>query len=299
VAGFSSLLRRALAERLARGESRAFATAELRGLPMDEASRMARAREMGFDTTPVYHGSPDIRQVQASGGFEPRTTNAGYLTDPDRYAQIQAEMGAERAANGTSARYFELLDEAGTLNQNLERPRPIYLTDKQSVARTYARDDRAFDYQGANPDVIPLMTRGNLMVVDGGGERFANLSLDHIRQSLPEAQRPQFDEMVKRYKADFTGNPGRISTNDLEDIAHGMGFDGFEVRNVRDTYNNHGPKSPVASVRAVFDPANLRSPEAAFDPSRSNRRNLLAGLAVAAPTGALTLREALRDRSQL
>lgn len=298
MAGLTSLLRRALAERLARGESRAFAGAELRGLPMDEASRMARARDMGFDQTPMYHGSPDIRQVRDAGAFEPRTTNAGYLTDPDRYAQIQTEMGAERAANNgePTARYFELLDEAGALNQNLERPRPIYMTDKRGVASTYARDDRAFDYQGAEPGVLPLLTRGNMMVVDGGGERFANLSLDRLRRSLPEEKRAQFDEMVRRYKADFTGNPGRITTNDLEDIAHGMGYDGFDVRNVRDTYNTHGPKSPVATVRAVFDPANLRSPEAAFNPARANRRNLLAGLAVAAPVSGITLREALAQR---
>lgn len=241
--------------------------------------RMERARRLGFDVeTPMFHGSPDAREVRRLGGFEQRTTNAGYLTDPERYAQIQAEMAAERAANGTSDRYFQLLDEAGALNVNAERPRPVYLSNNERVARTYARDDRAFDYQGAEPDVLPLVSRGNMMVVDGGGERFANLSLDRIRQSLPEARRAEFDEMVRRYKADFTGNPGRISTNDLEDIAHGMGYDGFEVRNVRDTYNNHGPRSPLSTVRAVFDPSNLRSPDAAFDPARSSSRDLLAGV---------------------
>lgn len=50
---------------------------------------------------------------------------------------------------------------------------------------------------------------------------------------------------------------------------------------------------------AVIEPSNIRSRFAAFDPSRSNRRNLLAGLAVAAPVGAMSLREALLDRSQL
>jgi hypothetical protein len=293
-----AILREALAQRLARGETRTFAKAEMRGLPMDEASRLARAREMGFDADRTfYHGSPDARQVRATGGFEPRTTNAGYLSDPDRYAEIQAEMAAERAANGTSARYFELLDEAGALNNNLERPRPIYLSDRENVARTYARDDRAFDYQGAEPETFPILTRGNLMVVDGGGERFANLSLDRIRMSLPAERRPEFDAMVRRYKADFTGNPGRVSTNDLEDIAHGMGYDGFEVRNVRDTYNNHGPRSPVSAVRAIFEPKNLRSPDAAFDPQNTNRANLLGSFAIGAPIGALTLREALRERT--
>ena len=112
---------------------------------------------------------------------------------------------------------------------------------------------------------------------------------------MPEERRAHFDEMVKRYKADFSANPGRISTNDLEDIAHGMGYDGFEVRNVRDTYNNHGPRSPVSAVRAIFEPKNLRSPNAAFDPQNANRANLLGAFAVGAPVGALTLREVLRD----
>lgn len=237
------------------------------------AMRMARAERMGFDTRPFYHGSPDARQVRERGGFERRTQNAGYLTDPERYAAIQSEMAAERAANGTSERYFELLNEATALNQHVEAPRPIYLSDNEGIARSYARDDRAFDYQGAEPAVMPLHTRGNLMVVDGGGERFANMSIDRIRASLPESRRADFDAMVARYKADFTGNPGRITTNDLEAIAHGMGFDGFEVRNVRDTYQGQGAPS---TVRAIFDPSNLRSPGAAFDPSKSGSSDLLA-----------------------
>lgn len=244
------------------------------------AMRMARAERMGFDTRPFYHGSPDARQVRERGGFERRTQNAGYLTDPERYAAIQSEMAAERAANGTSERYFELLNEATALNQHVEAPRPIYLSDNEGIARSYARDDRAFDYQGAEPAVMPLHTRGNLMVVDGGGERFANMSIDRIRASLPESRRAAFDAMVARYKADFTGNPGRITTNDLEAIAHGMGFDGFEVRNVRDTYQGQGAPS---TVRAIFDPSNLRSPGAAFDPSKSGSSDLLAASAAAVP----------------
>ena len=37
-------------------------------LPMDEASRMQRARDMGFNVdNPVYHGTPDSRQIWEKG----------------------------------------------------------------------------------------------------------------------------------------------------------------------------------------------------------------------------------------
>jgi len=46
----------------------------------------------------------------------------------------------------------------------------------------------------------------------------------------------------------------------------------------------------------VFDPSNIRSRFAAFDPARSNSSDLLAGLAIGVPAGGLTLREVLRDQ---
>lgn len=262
------------------GEAAEWVRARAKGLDMSEQARMARAREMGFDERDWYHGSPDARGVRSAGGFESRRNNTSYLSDQDRYEQIQREMTAERATHGDSAawptaRYMELLDEAGALHVERSSPRPVYMTNREGVARTYARADRAFDYQGSEPEVMSLRTRGKMLIVDAHGARFANLELGIIRSGIPQDRLPEFDALVRRYQRDFTGNGGRMTTNDLEAIAFEMGYDGFEVRNVRDTYNADANAAP-STVRAVFDPRNIRSRFAAFDPDYSESANLLA-----------------------
>ena len=61
-------------------------------LPMDEASRMARAREMGFDTSrPVYHGTAtDFR------AFDPdRSIGTQYWSTTDKAAVEAGNVGAQ------------------------------------------------------------------------------------------------------------------------------------------------------------------------------------------------------------
>jgi hypothetical protein len=261
-----------------------YEAAVAKGLDMSQAGRMARAKEMGFDTETVYfHGTPDARGVRNAGQFEQRKQDTSFLSDPDRYDAIAKEMADERAANGVSDRYMKLLREANELNVTSESPRPIYMTNSEGTARTYARDDRAFNYQGAEPDVMPLMTRGDMLKLDARGAKFSMLPVDVIRAGVPAGRRADFDAIVRRYQRDFTGNGGRMSTNDLEAIAHQMGFDGFEVRNVIDDYMGKGGKS---TVRAIFDPSNIRSVNAAFDPEKSGSSTLLAAAPFAAVGGA-------------
>jgi len=215
-------LRRALMERLARGESRSFARAELRGLPMDEASRMARAREMGFDTeAPLYHGTAsDLESLR-----------------PGR------------------------------------RGGPVYLTDDPSIADIYANaaQSRWPGMNNANPNVLPVMIRRQnpLVISDRGPNGDHGWLSDNLAQAL-----------------ELPANTPRVRLN-KEALARG--YDSIEVRDMLDL---GGEQTQIL----MLDPANIRSRFAAFDPSRSNRRDILAGLAVAAPVGGLTLREALQDR---
>ena len=204
-------LRRALLERLARGESRAFARAELRGLPMDEASRMARARAMGFDVdTPMYHGtaSRDIEEFLPRGGGE---------------------------------------DSERTLNWYRSR-----------VA--------------ANEPI--------------GGMNFRSGSF-----FSPDA------EFANNYTAENTGVVYPVFLRTRNPLS-------FESSSRKWSLQNQGQSADALVITdsgkvnevAVIEPSNVRSRFAAFDPSRSNRRDILAGLAIAAPVGGLTLRELLQDR---
>ena len=55
-------------------------------------------------------------------------------------------------------------------------------------------------------------------------------------------------------------------------------------------------RSTVGAEGGVADGRDVRSIFAAFDPAQANSSDLLAGLAVGVPIGAVTLREALRGR---
>jgi len=63
-------------------------------LPMDEASRMQRAREQGFDVdTPLYHGSPKNLQAMKAKADSGGTAGV-YLTSDSKFAEMFAEGGA-------------------------------------------------------------------------------------------------------------------------------------------------------------------------------------------------------------
>ncbi len=70
-------------------------------LPMDEASRLGRARDLGFDTsTPLYHGTPNTWEGTGFRGVDDLSSERGIFLTPDpdvahRYA------GAYNSTNGS------------------------------------------------------------------------------------------------------------------------------------------------------------------------------------------------------
>jgi hypothetical protein len=100
-------------------------------LPVDDAARMSRARDMGFDVdATVYHGTPDVRPIAADGFSTLRKRYAG--TDPQE---------------------------------------AYFFTDNPRMAATYADDRRALDYQNAVPAVVPAHLRTeNPKIINWGGK---------------------------------------------------------------------------------------------------------------------------------
>jgi len=82
-----------------------------------------------------YHGTPDVRDVDKVGSFSEKTGSADYITDPQKYNEIQAGLKKARV-DGNDDEYFRLIDIAGTLHANMEYKIPIFFTDKHNVART-------------------------------------------------------------------------------------------------------------------------------------------------------------------
>ncbi len=180
------------------GEAQEWLSAVRKGLPMDEASRMGRMREQGFEG-PFFHGT----NREVSGGM--RRSWSGAL-GPGVYV----------ARDPKTTEIF-----AGTL-------------------RGVDRDGQLNVEFGTGSNQIPLMVRGG---------RFAT-------RSQLEAATMRAEQSLGRY-ASRTGAQ-QMAADELVS----QGYVGAADLS-RDFY-------------VVFDPKNLRSRFAAFDPSRSGESDLLA-----------------------
>lgn len=171
-------------------------------LPMDEASRMARAEAMGFDTGKVwYHGT--------HSEFESfKTSNTG-------------EFGPG-----------------------------VYLTDSVNEAGGYAPTGRRTGNAGQN--IVPVLTK--------------------LKNPL-KIKSP--DEFWDRFKSD----------SDAESVqkAIAAGYDGIVYRRAVQVWDNKINKAvntgEMQRHMVVFNPSNIRSIHAAFDPAEIDSPNLLASTA--------------------
>jgi hypothetical protein len=135
----------------------------------------------------VYHGSPDARFMQDDGIFKSQKEQFG--------------MG-----EGGGAHWF---------------------ASSQRTAATYADDSRAFDYQMAEPEVIPAyLMMENPLVVDGKGRKWR------------DAQK-------------------RGKTSDVISEAREGGHDGVIIKNVRDDYTND--RSTPTDTYVVFESTQIKS----------------------------------------
>jgi hypothetical protein len=203
-------------------------------LPMDEASRLARAGEMGFGDQLYYHGS-DNPSITA---FDP-------------------SMGAERLP-------------------------ATFLSDSRRVASTYGDDVGEYFARSDNPAEFYF---------DGKSSTYFN------NESLSPAG------LVRRVK-DATDDAARYGSEVDTDLAFDLQsagvdpmfadtIDAVKMRNVVDDFGWGG--SPANNI-AVFDPSNIRSRTARFDPRLTANANLLA--ANASPEAGLLSAAAARTPAE-
>ena len=239
-----------------------YEAAVAKGLDMSQAGRMARAKEMGFDTeTVLYHGTPDRRPIDAEG----------FKTAAERNQQF-------------------LMPEARSGEKG-----PYWFTDSRKKARSYAEDDaelRAFDTQNAEPAVLEVFLRkpSNPLIIDAGGTVFSDIPRDRVLAALSPEALAKIPQNWRRPGGDS------FRSDDIVKIARDAGFDGVEIRNVIDTYFGQGQPG---NTYATFDPSNIRSVNAAFDPKKSTSSTLLAAAPFAAVGGAgLTSERELGSKMQ-
>jgi len=116
-----------------------------------------------------------------------------------------------------------------------------WFTPSKQTAKTYADDTRAFDYQNAEPDIIPAyLSMKNPLIVEANGANWR------------DAQR-------------------RGETSNVIKEAQEQGHDGVIIRNVKDDYNN-GVKTKPTDTYVVFDSTQIKSVNnrGTFDPNNPN-----------------------------
>jgi len=220
-------------------------------LPMDHASRMARAKEQGFDVENVaYHGSgsqPDA--------FEVGLPSKRYTTFSERDIQSQGVFFAD---NAEDARQYG--DDVG----------PYFLRSEQSLTP---------------PSDISVSSRGN----DEGLKKVQRLYDDveySIAPAIDETGYIDVDGGMAAVPADDDGRYlDSVMTSDGMDWYH---MDNPEVvarlkERGYDSVVVHEPDGVHANRSTMMlDPSNIRSTNAAFDPDQKDSANLLAGGAAAA-----------------
>jgi len=208
-------------------------------LDASQEARMARAKNLGFDTeNTVYHGTAaDIDRFNPLYGGS--VTKAGsakmgtWLTDNPEvaagYARFAAEdvpirrlldqsSAAERAGN------FKKAERLNELAENMELGGDLS--------------------GGGGQNVIPALIKGNLLNVDAGGATMSDLDESQLLAWAREAKQ--------------------------------KGFNGLKIDNFSDNID-YGQYMP-ATHYLIFDPKNIRSINAAFDPAKRESSNLTAGV---------------------
>jgi len=200
-----------------------------------------------------FHGTPEVQKL--GDEFESRTFSTDYLTDPQKWLQIQEELPKHESGSDS---YMNLLDAAAALRSTKKVRSPVFLSNMHAVANTYADDRRAFDYQAADAAVVPVeVAPGKTLTINGAGQNFRGIAIERVRDGLRNAglNDKAINQAIGRFVHQIRGDGGTISTHTLSSIVDGFGFDIIDVKNIRDNYMGDGP---LATVRMVMNPSLIR-----------------------------------------
>lgn len=212
-----------------------------RDLDPSQAARLARAREMGFGDEVFYHGTTK----DVSPGFDP--------------ARFGSNTGARDAGHG------------------------VYMTDKPAATKYFGGYGESM-----NPKYAEFLDRTSGMrneyeIGDVTRELFGKDAIDYHNK-----QRPKMSyETVMGWEDGSNVMPLRVR-GDLKEIdgttynpqafekaiqeAKAEGWSGVRIKGIKDDF-----EAPVRHDQVVvFDPSNIRSVNAMFDPAKSDSANLLA-----------------------
>jgi hypothetical protein len=209
-----------------------------KSLPMDEPSRMQRAREQGFDVdTPLYHGTAsdfeafDPSKFGNATGAQSAKLGVWLTGSPDTAAGY-----AKLAAEDTPVSKILKLAEDAERKGNFDEAALL-----QRAAEFKEMDITKNGGRGAN--VMPVYARGRFKAIDMEGAKY---------------------------------DPTDTPLTEIAKSAKAEGYDGIRLSNFSDE-GGWGQYNPTEHV-LVFDPKNIRGKFAKFDPSETQSSKLLAGV---------------------
>jgi len=224
-------------------------------LPMDEASRMARAREMGLDTS-AYHAT---KSNENFGMFKPSWRGTNYFAvGPD-----EAIKGAQAGASDVGSR------------GSVQAVMPV--TMKSSQVSGLTMGDTVSDFHKELPSRIVGEDALDKAIADTPKGYGLNWDVFYRENRMPDGTY----EYIKRPVQQTFGNAQKgYDLNDMRFAGWNEGSDLSSLRRAQSEGKQGFLVSDEAGISAAMGPnATIRSPFARFDPRLKHLRNLSAGVA--------------------
>lgn len=195
-----------------------------------------------------YHGSPDVREIEKSGGFTHKTFSVPYIKDIDGYYKVQNDLKIARQ-NGDDTEYHRLLDTVNTFKDNYVMGKPVFLSNDRGVANTYVNKP-SFDYQNSEPKLLMVrVTTNSVVKINAPGDRFRFIDVNKVKRGFLASgtSEKDFDDLLPRLNFYQQSKEG-IKTDMVAVLGHWLGYDCIDVIGVLDSYNGGSVKSTVRMV---------------------------------------------------
>jgi hypothetical protein len=190
-----------------------------------------------------YHGTPDFKELK--DGFVQKYQNVPYITDINKYQDYKNLLKTKTSSDDD---YFDILDKISKLQKYKKIPKATFFTDDISVAKTYADDKRAWDYQNAEPKVLKAhIDLGKSITINARGNKFSNIPMEEILKNFNK-------DAIMTYLPELE-NKTRIKSDEILTLAYDSNYDSVIFNNVIDTYSGSGK---ISTVVAVFDNTRIK-----------------------------------------
>lgn len=231
-------------------------------LPMDKASQITRARDWGDTGIDYYHASKqDIDKFVP--GYDDGLT---FLTDKPEFANKWLGKGKHKDRLGDVAERerSQLTDRNKALREKTMGYNELNKLDGVEFTKTY--DERAKKFRDATPVTVDSI-HGAVYPLKTNVKKIFDPRTDY--KLVEDIIRKRSGDEVVDKGMHKSGNWIVYENKEVVDALKDMGYDAMRIAE-----NVDGPHDTLA----VFDPKNIRSKFAKFDPLKKNSANLLAGI---------------------